>query len=105
MFLLTGIKFRTFIHHRPSTSDLLVKFRDNLNSQPPAIQAQILEDIVKEIKVYEDKIVLELYGSGTLNFEHKKTRHEGGSLLDGCSFRIQFGGACFGRKYFSTFFK
>lgn len=72
--------------------DLLIKFRDNLDSQPPAIQAQILEDIVKEIKVYEDKIVLELYGSGTLNFEHKKTRHEGGSLLDGCSFRIQFGG-------------
>ena len=53
---------------------------------------QLLEDIVKEIKVYEDKIVLELYGSGSLNFEHKKTRSEGGSLLDGCSFRIQSGG-------------
>ena len=42
---------------------LLKNFRKNIDKQPLATQCQILEHIIKEIVVYQDKVVLKLYGA------------------------------------------
>ena len=42
---------------------LLKAFKKGIEGQPVAVQAQVLEDIVKEVAVYTDRVVLKIYGA------------------------------------------
>jgi hypothetical protein len=67
-------------------------FNEEYDSQPQSVQAQIIEDTVREIRVYENKVEVEFYGHSFDYPKNKKTRPEALQLLDGCSYRIQYGG-------------
>ena len=65
---------------------------EEYDNQSQSIQTQIIEDIIREIRVYESKVEVEFYGYSFDSPKNKKTRPEALQLLDGCSYRIQTGG-------------
>ena len=67
---------------------VLKAFNNSLEGKPAAVQAQILEDIVKEVVVYPERVMLKLYGTSSEEFLGAASA--GGHLPNGSS-RIQVG--------------
>ena len=95
---ITKLRFDLKVHDEKiidaeAAFSLLQIFNKDIAKQPASVQAQILERVIKEIMVYEDRIRLQIYGAETNIPMGKTTRTEACNDLAGSSNCILHGGA------------
>ena len=72
---------------------LLQIFNKGLLKRPLSGQIHALKRIIKEVVVYEDRVLLRIYGAGSVSLEEEKSRPKAGEQVVGNSHIVQSGRA------------